>query len=347
VQAFASAGLEAPVSTYIAIGTGGIFGDDFRPIDLLRFWSIGAVTLLMIVWGILASMGHKLRTWVVPTFSVLLIAINIWTLRLNQDTSGAVNTREAGYIDSVVVSMPPGMQATLSIPIHDINQVELVLLNERGEPQISRHNPVTDTIDAIIHSSGTFNLHMHHGHNDVAAESLSPQTQRAISVLTTMGIMQGEAHDFHPDSAITRAELADAVVMALGLLDNSLANSFTDISPDDWYYHAVATAEQLNLMHGFDDGSFRGGWAISKEDFVFTLAGALQHMGYYVPADIDGILVRYDDHALLESWSKPAIALVTAADVLIYREDGLFAPESVMSRGDAAVVLYRLFGRLW
>ena len=307
------------------------------------------MTLLVIVWGILASTGRKLRYWVVPTFSVLVIAANIWTLR--QDAADAVNTRGAGYFYSVVVTMPPGMRATLSIPINGANPESLVLYNERGEPQLSMHNPVTDAIDARIQSGGTYALR-EHGLSFADIEAASPLAQQAILRLASMDIMQGitqESGDyFRPDSTITRAELAAAVVLAFNLLDTDAPNRFTDISPYYWYYHAVATADNLNLVHGFEDGTFRGGWAITKEYFVHTMAEALMvYMGYHVPADIESILARFHDRDQLNLWSVSAIALATSADILIYREDGLFAPNSVIAREDAAIMLYRFLNRLW
>ena len=327
----------------------GVIGDDFGPRDLLNFWSVGVVTLLMLVWGILASAGHKLRYWVVPTFSVLVIALNIWTLRQMQEAPGAASSGGAGYFDSVTVNIPAGMKAILSIPINGANPEHLVIYNENGEPQLSRHNPVTDTIDARIQAGGTYFVREHElSFADI--ETGSPQSQRAILRLASMGIMQGRdmGEYFRPDSAITRGELAGAVVIALGLTDTHTHNPFTDSNPEDWYYHAIATANNLNLMHGFDDGTFRSSWAVTKDELVLTVAGVLmEHMGYHIPANIDEILARYHDREQLELWSVPAIALVTAADILIYREDGLFAPGSVMAREDAAVVLYRLLGRLW
>jgi hypothetical protein len=32
---------------------------------------------------------------------------------------------------------------------------------------------------------------------------------------------------------------------------------------------------------------------------------------------------------------------------MIYRADSLFAPQSIMTRGDAAIVLFRVFSKVW
>jgi hypothetical protein len=70
-------------------------------------------------------------------------------------------------------------------------------------------------------------------------------------------------------------------------------------------------------------------------------------MGYLIPSDIEAELARYADRAEIEPWSEDKIALATQSNILIYRIDGLFAPKSTMTRGDAAIVLYRVFNKVW
>jgi len=327
------------------------FFDDFNlasiPSYILEYWAVAVVILLIIIWGILASMGHRLRIWVVPTFSILAIATNLWMLGLLPFENRNGSTLPQGYFYSIVVTMSPGLRATISIPLNGANPDSLVLYNERGEPQLSKYNPVTNSIDARIRAGGTFTLRQHNvSFEDIGG--LSPLSQRAIVRLASMGIMNGSYDNFRPTSAITRAELIMAIVLAFDLMDENAPNIFPDNTPDDRYYHAIATAGNLGLIHSFEDGNFRGSWAITKQDIVLAIEMVLTgHMGYWVPTDIEEILARYQDRDRFEIWSESAIALATAANVLIYRDDGLFATDSVMSRGDAAIVVYRLLGRLW
>jgi len=48
---------------------------------LLDYWSVVAVAIILLAWGVLESKGKKLRLWVVPVFTVAVIAANILTLR--------------------------------------------------------------------------------------------------------------------------------------------------------------------------------------------------------------------------------------------------------------------------
>jgi len=172
--------------------------------------------------------------------------------------------------------------------------------------------------------------------------------QDAIGRLASRGIMEGSGEFFNPDGIISRAEFVAAAVMAFDMLDTGSNAIFADINQNAWYANAVASAYEAGLVSGFDDGTFRGGQAIPKDQLTVISAGMLMYqMGYYIPDDVEAILARYLDRHMLAFWSEDPIALATATGTTIHRADGLFAPESTLTRGDAAVVLYRLFNRVW
>jgi len=132
------------------------------------------------------------------------------------------------------------------------------------------------------------------------------------------------------------------------MVDINASTTFTDIRPSAWYYLAVATAQQEGLITGFRDGSFRGDLNIPKDQLVVIAANALaEHMGYHIPSDIEMYLSRFLDREQLARWSVDGIALAASSNVLIHRADNIFSPRSAMTRGDAAVILYRVFSRVW
>ena len=331
-----------------------------------NFWFVIVIFLLLIVWLIVAGMGEKLRRWVVPTFAILALALNLGliVLRVNRTTQyppGAYTTENdedrdhppeltptAYYTDTVEVTMTPGMRGILSLPANGNDPEFLVLVNEEGEIQHSRYNPVTGNIDARISENGTYTLL----ENRVSFADINDKNQmmqHAILQLTSRGIMQGAIPgQFQPDAPISRTDLVATMIMAFDMLDVGAQTTFEDISPQAWYYLAVATAQEAGLVSGYPDGTFRGGDNIPKEQLVVMAANALiQQMGYHAPDDIDYFLDRFLDRDALRSWSLDGIALATSSNVLIHRADGMFAPRSAMTRGDAAVILYRVFSRVW
>jgi len=335
---------------------------------LLNFWSLIVIFIMLAIWLIVAIAGEQLRKWVVPTFVLVALVANIgmivlrhhvWAERTQDDYVVIATTdyeqNEPEIVDGRVfhsdimeVTMTPGMRITLSMPVNGHDPEFLVVVNENDEIQHSRYNPVTGTIDARIRTSGTYTLR----ENEVTFADIadrSQQMQDAIRQLASRGIMQGAAEGyFYPDAPISRTDLVTTIVMAFDMLDFDAQSTFTDVEPSAWYYLAVATAQQAQLIDGFADGTFRGHINIPKDQLVVMTANMLmERMGYLVPSDVEYFLARFLDREQLRSWSEDGIALATASNVLIHRTDSLFAPRSTMTRGDAAIVLYRVFSRVW
>ena len=342
-------------------GRGGVRG--FRPLD---FWSVGVVALVLIVWGVLAAMKHKFRAWVVPTFCALAVAANVFTFFYfdNSDIENAGGgvgaepessetlqngdaTIEVGA-DRIEITLSEGVRATVSLPAVGGDKDSLVLLSEDGEPQYSKYNPVTDMVDTRVRESGVYTL-CEYTVSFVDVEQKNELMKEAITQLASRGIMTGTTDGyFLPDSTITRAQLVTAIVRAFDLLDPEAVSGFADLDRSDWFYTAVATAERENIISGYEDNTFRGDVDIPKDQLIAISANTLiERMGYIVPGDIEGQLSRYLDREALAQWSEGRIALATQSNILIYRLDNMFAPRSIMTRGDAAIVLYRVFNKVW
>ena len=317
----------------------------FRMID---YWSVSAMLAFMVLWGVLWLNDHKFKAWVIPTFCVLAVGANVLTYIILSGTGVPVGLGRERTTDTIEVVMSEGMNAVVSLPATEAEKDTLVMFNADGEPQLSKYNPVTGTIDTSISESGVYELREYSvDFNDI--EDKDAMMKEAITQLASRNIMTGNAEGaFNPDDLITRAEFISAAIRVFDMLDYDAVTGFIDVTRSDWYYHAVATAEQENLMSGYEDNTFRGDNRIPKDLMVVITANMLiEQMGYIVPADIEAELQRYLDREEIERWSEDGIALATQANILIYRIDGLFAPQSTMIRGDAAIVLYRVFNKVW
>lgn len=88
------------------------------------------------------------------------------------------------------------------------------------------------------------------------------------------GIVQGyEDGTFRPDDAITRAEALKIILKASRLpelfgIDNSapMSKTFTDVDMSGWYVQYLAQALTLDLIAGYEDGSFRPGASITRAE---------------------------------------------------------------------------------
>ena len=69
-------------------------------------------------------------------------------------------------------------------------------------------------------------------------------------------------------------------------------------------------------------------------------------MDYIVPTSPEEYL-KYTDTDSLPGWAKEDIALAEMANIVLQRVDGQFVPQDEMTRGDAAIILMRLFNKIW
>ena len=69
-------------------------------------------------------------------------------------------------------------------------------------------------------------------------------------------------------------------------------------------------------------------------------------MNYKTPENVSEYLT-YTDAESLPGWAKEDIALAEMANIVLQRVDGQFVPQDEMTRGDAAIILMRLFNKIW
>lgn len=73
-----------------------------------------------------------------------------------------------------------------------------------------------------------------------------------------------------PDNLITRAEFSKILVEAMNIDKNSSGNSiyFKDVNPSDWFYDYVTTMKELEIIDGYDDGTFMPQKNISRAEML-------------------------------------------------------------------------------
>jgi hypothetical protein len=328
-------------------GMMAFLGQERGALELLGdFWSVLVVAVFVITWLVLARFNIKLRLWVVPTFSIIAIGINV-AMVVNRSEHDPLRYIE-GDGTVIQVTMTEGKRAVVSIPAYTDTPESLVLLSADGEPQYSKYNPVTGNIDSNIRESGVYVLR-EHTVSFADIEDKSQMMKDAIVRLASRNILHGtEDGYFYPDMPITHAEFVSAIVMAFDMLDLNAQTTFTDVGSNDWYFRAVATAEQAGLIIGFEDNMFRGSSDIHRDYLTQIASNSLvERMGYFIPSNVEGWLARYVDRPEIIELYEDGVALATQTNIVIQRTDSRFAPKTVMTRGDAAIVLDRLFNRVW
>ena len=73
---------------------------------------------------------------------------------------------------------------------------------------------------------------------------------------------------FYPDRAMTRAEMAQVLYNLLASYPPVTGGSFSDVSVGAWYATAVNTLVELDVLSGYEDGTFRPNNAVTRAEFV-------------------------------------------------------------------------------
>ena len=250
---------------------------------------------------------------------------------------------------TVKVNLPNGKTSnpvTLSLPKDSGDTTYQAVVSTSGTATSSKYNPATTTMDGKVSTSGSYTVKTNQkDFSDIANKSV--EMQNAIRYLASKGIINGtDATHFSPDGSITRAEIAALMVRALGKLDNSAKPTFKDVTTSNWYYATAASSQKAGLINGYEDNTFRGGTQINKEQIVAVSARVLTNeMGYKAPSNPSSYLSKYSDSVV--GWAQGDVALATRENLVVYRTDGTFSGSKGMTRGDAAIIIYRLFQRIW
>ena len=235
---------------------------------------------------------------------------------------------------------------TVSLPRNGDDTTYQAVVKADGSATASKFNPATVTMDGKINSSGTYMVRTNEkSFSDISNKSA--EMQEAILYLTSKGIINGTSSaKFSPDNSISRQQIAALLMRALGKVDNTAETTFTDVSKTSALYRAIASSQKHKILNGYSDNTFRGTNVISKAQIV-TVSGRVltSEMNYKAPANINTYLGKYSD--TVPAYAQSMVALATQEGLVVYRTDGTFSGEKNMTRGDAAIILYRLFQRIW
>lgn len=147
---------------------------------------------------------------------------------------------------------------------------------------------------------------------------------------------------FRPDRAISRAELAAALVRGLeedAGVRHGVPSGFDDVTAAHWGAPYIARAVELGLMTGYPDGEFKPDRKISRAEMA-SLAARFEKLSF---TEHEGAVSSIQDVG--SHWGASAIDAVVAAGVMKGYQDGTFAPTRELSRAEAVTILNRLLRR--
>ena len=82
-----------------------------------------------------------------------------------------------------------------------------------------------------------------------------------------------------------------AATAVLGVTSAFAANPFSDVTPQDWAYQAVAQLASQGVVNGYPDGTFKGQNNITRYEMAQMVAKAMTRQGQ-VDAEQNAIINR-------------------------------------------------------
>ena len=237
---------------------------------------------------------------------------------------------------------------TVSFPGMSANDTYKAVVDAEGKPVGGKYNPATGTLEAKLTESGIYRV-VNNEANFSDIKTKSQEMQDAIKELASKGIINGTTETtYAPDDTISRAEVTALLMRTLSLLNPNANGGFADVTSANWYCGAAGSAKEHNIINGFEDNTFRGDAVIAKDQIVVVSSRTLrEQMDYKTPSDVNGELSVYSDAGSIENWAREDVALATMTNLVLKRTDGKFGGSAGMTRGDAAIIIKRLFDKMW
>jgi len=176
----------------------------------------------------------------------------------------------------------------------------------------------------------------------VPPDVVSHWVEESIRRLGTAGVVPVE-ENFRPDEAVTRAEFAKLMALALRLRIRPdeplpLADANRIPEPDRPY---IAAALRAGLIVGFEDGNFRPDAPITRAEIAVILNRGLRIKG----AESSFAPRLFTDADAVPGWARSAVGAASAAGLITGFADGSFRPAELTTRANAAMMILRLMNR--
>lgn len=166
--------------------------------------------------------------------------------------------------------------------------------------------------------------------------------EEEIVYLAENGIVSGKGNNlFCPNDYITREEFVAILVRAIIPQQQSAELSFSDVSPDAWYYDSIAKAVGAGVVNGISDDVFGVGANITRQD----MAVMIDRIGIYVSDEFEESLTEYDlfgDDNDIAEYAKSAVYKLRELEIINGIDEWNFAPTAYATRAQAAKMIYGL-----
>ena len=169
--------------------------------------------------------------------------------------------------------------------------------------------------------------------------------QPEIESVVTDSVMSLTNGNFYPENRISRVEFVKALLKVLGNenLEVKSKVKFSDVAKSSDDYAPVARSQQLGLVYGYPNGTFKPQGSILRDE----AQSVISHITIEGNVDENNILSKYSDSASVPAWAKHVYAKTLSYGIYVnHQDENQLRPTEELTRAEAAVLLYRLRQRL-
>jgi hypothetical protein len=161
----------------------------------------------------------------------------------------------------------------------------------------------------------------------------------AIQWIEARSIIQGyEDGTFLPINEVNRAEALKIILLGSEIEVPELTGEeevlYSDVALEDWFAPYVYMATELEIVEGYDDGSFKPAQTVNLAETLKMIALAREIEPEEPETD------PYEDVAT-EDWFAPYVSYCKERNFVQAHVDGYLHPELAVNRGDLAEIIYR------
>lgn len=162
----------------------------------------------------------------------------------------------------------------------------------------------------------------------------------SITSLYQKGVINGYGDgDFRPEGNVSREEFIKMITVALNINTAAVAPAFVDVQETDWAYPYISAGVENGLINGYEDGSFRGGDSIRREDMALIMGRVLNQYGI---TQTSGQGSGFADETAISDYCRDSVRLLKAKGIVTGDEAGRFRPADHATRAETAVMIDRL-----
>ena len=156
------------------------------------------------------------------------------------------------------------------------------------------------------------------------------------------GLMVGVTEDtFQPDTATTRGMIAAMLYRVEGQPAVSGSNPFPDVKSGSYCDDATAWAAANGIVTGYENGEFRPGQAITRQEMAAILYRYAQYKKLDTSVGEDTNILSFEDASQLSDYAIPAVQWAVGAGVINGTTASTLSPRGAASRAQVANILYR------